>query len=227
MSIGPLAYGSSTSAFALRNLHKSPGRRGSAARCICGARTDRGRSWPAAIGAGFVRLATGRARIRPVGARGLTGRRRARHVRRPPRAHEKRDSCSKNAVWERLRGLGLRSGLDDEAANWENARRPHSGGRPRCAKPPPGASVAPRFCPRSQFLNANGKIWVQPRPPRRRTSAGAGAGPADAARQRSALSPASCSKETPTRNRARPAGPADRAHPKREGALRGQNPPSL
>ena len=115
---------------------------------------------PTAIGAGFVRLATGRARIRPAGARG----RRAGVWPGRGRRTKKRDSCSKNAVWEWARGLGLRGSLDGEPVSWGNARASHSGGRLRGARPPPAGAGAPHLRPRSQFLNANGKIWVQPRP---------------------------------------------------------------
>ena len=195
--IGPAGYGSSTCGFAVRNLHKSPPQR-ARSRCARKLRRACGALWPAAIGAGFVRLAAGRARVRPAGARGLTGRR----CPRPPGARsartKKRDSCSKSAVWERVRGSRLRGSSDGGAVNWGNAQALRSGGRLRGEKPPPPAPKTPHFRSRSQFLNRNGRIWVQSRPPWRETPAGAGRGP-------------------------RP----PRAPPEREAALRGQNPPSL
>ena len=156
---------------------------------------------PAAIDAGFVRLAAGRTRIRPAGARGLTGRRRPQPPDARPARTKKRDSCSKNAVWERMRGSELRDGFDGGAVSWGNAQALRSGRRLRGEKPPPGAPGTPRFRPRPQFLNTNGRIWVQPRPPRR----GGRPGP-DSAPPRAGPPPVSCDKKTPTRNRTRPAG---------------------
>ena len=82
--IDPAAYGSCSSAFALRNLHKSPGREGWVACCTCGGFASCGRPQQAAIGAGFVRLVAGYSRLRPAGAPGCTSR--ARPRRRPPLA---------------------------------------------------------------------------------------------------------------------------------------------
>ena len=87
-------------------------------RLACGSRPPR----PAAIGAGFVRLATGRARIRPADTRGRAGWR-ARHVRRPTRAHEKTRFLFKK------RGLGT-------------VRRPRAPGRPRRR----GRELGKRLC---------------------------------------------------------------------------------
>ena len=82
--IDPAAYGSCSSAFALRNLHKSPGREGWVACCTCGGFASCGRPQQAAIGADFVRLVAGYSRLRPAGAPGCTSR--ARPRRRPPLA---------------------------------------------------------------------------------------------------------------------------------------------
>ena len=66
--IDPLAYGSSTCGFALRNLHKSPGLRvGDLAASAVDFRVA-GTLRPAAIGAGFARLVAGWGRTRPVPA---------------------------------------------------------------------------------------------------------------------------------------------------------------
>ena len=69
--IDPLAYGSSTCGFALRNLHKSPGLRvGDLAASAVDFRVA-GTLRPAAIGAGFARLVAGWVRSRSAGVRGL------------------------------------------------------------------------------------------------------------------------------------------------------------
>ena len=80
MFIDPASHGSSTSEFALQNLHKSPGRRGLAARCVRGEHSGCIRFRPAAIGAGFraagrgLRLAPtcGRSRVREPQAGGAS-----------------------------------------------------------------------------------------------------------------------------------------------------------
>ena len=111
------------------------------------------------------------------------------------------------------RGLGTKARLQRAGRLQRRGRelgkrsaRP-SGRRLRGAKPPPAAPGAPRLRSRPQFLNANGEIWVQPLPPRR-APAGAGLRPA-------------------ARGRIRWADPSGRKPAKREGAFRGQNPPSL
>ena len=87
MPIDPLAYGSLACAFALRNLHESPWPTGWAhAGPTTGIRAASAYR-PAAIGAGFVRLAAGCARVRPAGARAVPCKRAARAATPPRRLH--------------------------------------------------------------------------------------------------------------------------------------------
>ena len=110
-----------------------------------------GRTRPAAIGAGFVRLAAGRTHVRPAGARGWRARKNAIPVQKARSGNE---------------GTPLDAGAASTAGprSGKTPARP-PGGRLRGVKPPPPAPEAPRLRPRPQFLNRHGRIWVQPRPP--------------------------------------------------------------
>ena len=148
MSIGPAVHGSSYCMFALRNLHKSPRRSGLAARRVRGVHVGGGHRRPAAIGAGFVRLVPGWARLQSAGARGRRARKNTFPVQKT-RSGNGREALGAGAARRQGRELG---------------KRPYapSGGRLWGAEPPPTAPGAPRFRPGLQFLNANGKMGAAP-----------------------------------------------------------------
>ena len=153
--IDPAAYGSCSSAFALRNLHKSPRLAGWGRAEVRGGFASCGRPQQAAIGAGFVRLVASCSFVGPEGARGCTSRDRARRCTwptpargRPARveAHRIQAEGRMNAffgeTWQEFQLMRHASKHDPKAHNFRPAVSSECVRQPRRERPSASPNAA-------------------------------------------------------------------------------------